>query len=323
MLNAMMKNVNSLATWTMQVACNLRRLRLWSIMGLAALAVSMSGCAMVRLGYATADELAYRWLDGWLDFNDVQSVQVRELLDDVHRWHRKTQLPDYAQWLARTAEEVMRDTTPEAVCKLGQDFTDRLGLMAERAAPGASLVALTLSDAQFGTMQKRFERSQVKFQDDYSKGDAKQREAAALERSVSRAESLYGKVDQRQREVLAQAAKDSPFDVKLQAQERQTRQNELMKMLRLARDAALAIPKDDSAKRESLAKQLRADFKAWEMQARQSPRSEYRAYQQRVTAHNCATSALVHNVASPATRQAARDKLKGYEADLRSLFAGS
>jgi hypothetical protein len=286
------------------------------IIGLAATSLGLSGCAMVRLGYANADELAYRWLDGWLDFNDAQSAQARTVLTEVHDWHRKTQLPDYAQWLAKTADDMLKDTTPEAVCKLSQDFVQRMGLMAEKAAPGSSLIAVTLSDEQLDHMQKRFERSQKKFRDDYSQPDAKQREASALERSISRAESLYGKVDARQREVLAQAAKDSPFDAKLQLVEREVRQRELMQILRAGKAAA------QSGNKEEAAKQMLAAFKKWEEGGRKSPRADYAAYQKRVSDYNCATSAKVHNVALPATRQAARDKLKGWEADLRAMAGG-
>jgi hypothetical protein len=47
----------------------------------------------------------------------------------------------------------------------------------------------------------------------------------------------------------------------------------------------------------------------------------YRAYQQRLTDYNCGFAARIHNAMSPAQRQAARDRLKGWEDDLRALAA--
>ena len=47
----------------------------------------------------------------------------------------------------------------------------------------------------------------------------------------------------------------------------------------------------------------------------------YRAYQLRLTDYNCGFAARIHNAMSPAQRLAARDRLKGWEDDLRALAA--
>ncbi len=293
------------------------RLRGWLIISLATLLLGLSGCTMVRLGYGNADDLAYLWLDGWLDFNDEQTPQARKLLADTLQWHRRTQLPDYARWLAKIQADVMQDTTPEAVCKLGNELNDRISTLSERVMPASADIAVTLTDAQLAHMQKRFDQGQKKFLDEYGKGDAKAREAATLERSISRAESIYGSLDDAQRAVLAQAAKSSPFDAQLTATERATRMREMMQILKTARDAAAAGPE---AKAQAAA-QLQVVVKKWLREGRASPRAVYRAYQERSSDYTCTVSAQVHNAAAPATRQGARDRLKGWEADARALHA--
>jgi hypothetical protein len=52
-----------------------------------------------------------------------------------------------------------------------------------------------------------------------------------------------------------------------------------------------------------------------------SPRDEYRRYAERLSQFNCTFAATLHNATSAAQRQAAGQKLKGWEADLRSLAA--
>jgi len=47
----------------------------------------------------------------------------------------------------------------------------------------------------------------------------------------------------------------------------------------------------------------------------------YRSYQQRLTDYNCSFIAQLHNSTTPAQRQVARNKLKGWEEDLRTLAA--
>jgi Family of unknown function (DUF6279) len=288
-------------------------LQRWVIIGAAALSLGLSGCAMVRIGYGSADELAYRWLDSWFDFSDTQAVKAREGLESLHAWHRKTQLPDYAQFLAKTGQDLQRDTTPQAVCKLSAEVFERVTRAGEFMMPKAVEIAVTLSDAQLASMQKRFEKGQAKYRDDYVKTDPKAREASQLERSISRAESLYGSIDANQRDVLTKAVGTNPNDPQAALAERAVRHTELMQMLRAARTVAA------DGKPEAAHAQLRSGLKKWFDESRASPRPAYRAYQQKVNDYNCAVSAQVHNAAEPATRQAARDKLKGWETDARYL----
>jgi hypothetical protein len=52
-----------------------------------------------------------------------------------------------------------------------------------------------------------------------------------------------------------------------------------------------------------------------------SPDAEYRAYQLRLGEYNCAFAAQLHNATTPTQRRQARDTLKGWENDLKSLIA--
>jgi hypothetical protein len=86
---------------------------------IAALAVTLvlalSGCSLLQIGYSQASPFAFRWLDRYVDFDDAQSLVARTALDDTVAWHRRTQLPDYMQLLARAESEVLGDATPEHV----------------------------------------------------------------------------------------------------------------------------------------------------------------------------------------------------------------
>jgi hypothetical protein len=68
--------------------------------------------------------------------------------------------------------------------------------------------------------------------------------------------------------------------------------------------------------------QAQAAVRVLAERALRSPRPEYRAYQERLTQENCALAAAMHNATTPAQRQHARDKLKGWEEDVRLIAAG-
>jgi hypothetical protein len=91
-----------------------------------ALIVALPGCSMVKLGYEQAGTLAFRWLDRYVEFDDAQSLRVRRALDDTLAWHRRTQLPEYLQLLARAEAEVVGEATPERMCAWAADIKGRV-----------------------------------------------------------------------------------------------------------------------------------------------------------------------------------------------------
>ncbi len=284
---------------------------------LAAMLLLLSACSTIRLGYGQAPTLAYHWIDSWIDFDDAQAVKAREGLEATMRWHRRTQLPDYAQWLDKTSLRVLQDTTADEVCRTSGELTTRWMALIDQMLPAATEIAATLSDAQLARIQKRFDEGMKTFRDDYAKPDPKAREETSFKRLVSRSETLYGSLDEAQTALLSKAAKTPTFDPEVVMTERMLRQNELMQILKEGRRAVQQGP------REPALAQMRGALRQWSEQAMQSARPAYRAYQKRMQEANCDLSAQVHNVAGAPVRQAARERLKGWETDARALAAAA
>src|SRR5450755_146898 len=67
---------------------------------LLSLTLALGACGMVvKLSYNQGSSIAFRWLDGFVDFDDAQSLGVRAGLDEWFAWNRRTQLADYADRL--------------------------------------------------------------------------------------------------------------------------------------------------------------------------------------------------------------------------------
>jgi Family of unknown function (DUF6279) len=276
--------------------------------------VLTSACSAVRLGYGQVPTLAYHWLDGWVDFDDTQGAKARDALEAMHRWHRRTQLPDYARWLEKTAAEMPRgDITADEVCRAGKDLEARWFALVDHLAPAAAELMSSLSDAQIARLEKRFDEGLKRFRDEHGKGDAKAREKASLERGVSRSETIYGSIDDAQRALLAQAAKTPLWDPEIVIVERKQRVRDLIDIAKEGRRAVQEGPRD-----AALAK-LRLSLRDWAEQGVQSPRADYRAFQKRMQEASCALSAQVHNAGGTAVRQAAREKLASWAADAKAL----
>ncbi|MEP7301304.1 MAG: DUF6279 family lipoprotein [Caldimonas sp.] len=274
------------------------------------LATVLSGCGMaLKLGYSQADSLTFRWLDAYVDFDDAQSLRVNDALDDWFAWHRRTQLPDYADLLARAQAELPGPATAERMCFWGREIRARIETGLERAAPALAELMPILSAQQIANIEKRYREKNAEYRDDFLQREPGRRRKAAVKREVERAELLYGRIDEAQREFVAHSVAQSPWDGELAYAERLRRQQDVLAVLRRL-----------VAKRASRA-DADAEIRAYVQRLERSPHEDYRRYSERLADHNCSFAASLHNLTSAQQRRAAVRRLKEYEGDLRGLAA--
>jgi uncharacterized coiled-coil protein SlyX len=282
--------------------------KLWII---GALCLALAGCSLLRLTYPQAPTLAYWWLDGYVDFTPAQTPRVQEQLAEWLRWHRSTQLLDYAALLQRARAEALANTTPAQVCRWYDELTARVMVSFEQALPAAAETALALTPAQMDHMQHKFDKTNAEFRETYLQATPEERLKETVKRTVDRAEPLYGKLSDAQRERIAREQASSPFDADAWLAERQQRQRDTLQTLR-----RLQAERANNA-------QMQAALRMLAERMQRSANDGYRAYQQRLKQFNCESIAELHNTTTPAQRQAAAATLKGWETDLRVLAAES
>jgi hypothetical protein len=277
---------------------------------LCAAALLLAGCSALRFAYNQGHEFVYWWLDGYADFDDAQTARVREAIDGWFRWNRGTQLGDYAALLARAEEEIAHDASAEQMCRWNGAVRERALRAFDAAVPAIAAIAPSLSAAQLEHIGQRFAERNADFRHDYRlDDDAAAQQRAALERTLDRAETLYGRLDDAQRERLARGVAGSPFDGSVWLAERRARQADILDTLRRLGRERLAPAEAQQAVR-AVAERMA-----------QSPRPAYRSYEQTLTQYQCTVAAELHNATTPAQRQAAQRKLRGWQSALRSLIA--
>ncbi len=275
----------------------------------AVLVPALSGCSALRLGYANGPQLAWWWIDGYFDFSREQAPQVKQALDNWFDWHRSSQLPDYVALLASVRQQVLEPTTPALVCR----WQDRVRLQLEPALARATAdfadIVPGLGDAQFKHLEQKYAKLIDETRANFLQADAAARQRESLKRAVERAERVYGSLDDAQLRVIVAGVAASPFNPELWLAERLRRQRDTLQVLR--RLVAERSERD----------QRIAALRALVQRTERSPNPEYRAYQLKLADYNCALAAQIHNAATPAQRQKARDNLKGWADDLRAVLA--
>jgi Family of unknown function (DUF6279) len=289
----------------------------WALALLAALV--LAGCSVLRIGYSQAPMLAYFWIDGFVDINEAQRPPLRESIDRWFDWHRRTEMPRYAALLVRAQREVMEPRlTTDQLCAWRDEAQRRLDAALDEATPAIAALMVSLTPEQIRHMERKLAKDGEELRNDFAQADRSERAQGAFKRTLERYENLYGRLDDTQRGRLAELLASSPFDADRWLTERERRNRDLIATLtsvaaggRAGTDRAAALAQGQAAVHVLAERFIR------------SPRPEYRAYQQRLTQENCALAAAMHNLTTPAQRLYARDKLKGWENEVRLIVNGN
>lgn len=277
------------------------------MLGLLAVAGVLQACSVMKLAYNQAPDLAYWYLDDYLDLTGEQSLRVKASLSQLQAWHRQTQLPVYITALQQLQQQIPSDITAAAACKVATDIRNNLGTVAHRAESLAAGVAIMLQPGQLKHLEKKFAKTNAKAEDEMEEDREKTRQGKRYEQMLSRAESLYGTLDEPQRAVIARRLEQSRFDVRVLFAEKKRRQHDALQTLQ------------PMATGQSSAAQAQAALRGLVERTMNPLEPVYRRYLDQLSQENCQSFAELHNSTTPAQRSKAVETLKGYEQDFRIL----
>jgi hypothetical protein len=276
------------------------------------LACLLQACSAVKIAYNQAPELAYWYLDSYVDFTGVQSLQVKDELEKLQVWHRKTQLPDYVATLQKLQQKLPADMDAAQVCGIFFDVRRKLVAISDQVEPAVAAVAGTLGTSQLTHMERKFVKGNADYREDFLESTPKASHRKRYKQAVSRAEMLYGRLDDPQLEAISLAIDRSGFDAAQSYAERVRRQQDALGTLRTlaaSRSSPAAIESNRSAVRALLESSIN------------SPDANYRAYLETMTQANCKSFAGLHNSTSARQRLHAVGVLHDYELAFRILAA--
>jgi Family of unknown function (DUF6279) len=279
---------------------------------LAALALGLLGaCSAIKIAYNQAPDLAYWWLDGYVDFNDRQSPVVREQLAALMAWHRQSELPKVAVLLQKTQGLVANNMSSAQACELFSEVTVMVNAVLDKALPSVAELAPTITAQQIAAMQTKQQKNIAEYSKDYIAASPTERSAKRLKDAIGRSERLYGKLEAAQIAAIERTIQNSTFDAATSLKERVQRQKdgvELMRTLASSKPASLAV---------------QTSLRSYITRSLNSPDPAYRAYAQTMVREGCDAFAAVHASTTPAQRANAVQILKGYEMDVRALVKPS
>ena len=283
-----------------------RLVRRWTLL---CLPLVLSGCSMLQTVYNRSTDLAYWWIDGFVDVSADQRPLLIEDLQSYQQWHRTTQLPRYTQWLQDMQTLALQDVSEEQSCKLYQEIWDSLLTLTDQADAGTTRLVSSLSATQIEHLRTKIERHHRDWRRDWIEPGHAEVLDKRVKRTRERAEDFYGRLDARQQRLLRQQAERSPYDMAMSEALRLRRQEDIVSTLRTLQSQP--FPPDE----------IRRQVRALLQRSVTSPVASQQAYVDRVNNYNCRAMAQLHNSTSTEQRQSAFKRLQKYERDARALMA--
>jgi hypothetical protein len=124
------------------------------VLFLALVLALVAGCSTVRLTYNHGDTVLYWWLNAYLDFDSDQSDWVKNDINKLFQWHRKTQLRDYAGLLANWQRQLAGNPTQADLLADYRDVKARTELLAFKALPDMADLARSVKPEQIAQIEK-------------------------------------------------------------------------------------------------------------------------------------------------------------------------
>ena len=275
---------------------------------LVVLCAFLTACGAIKLTYNNADSLIYWWLDGYVDFTVDQKVHVKNEMQAFQQWHRKTQLPAFAEIAHSLQTIASSEVTAAQLCTLADQVQERLlPPLTTYLEPQVLWLVTHLTPAQIKSIEEKYAKTNEKWLDEWQP-ETKRELVKNTEKSIrERTDSLYGNLESDQRKWLHETISASPFNSKMAYAERLRRQQDTVTTLKEIQARKLNV---DGA---------REPMRALMQRSLVSPDSNYVAYAARMKQSNCELYAKLHNSMNTVQRAHALSKLKDYERDFHTL----
>ena len=275
-------------------------------------ALTISACSIVRVGYEAIPWYAFWQLDRYWALDSAQAAYGQDSIEELLRWHRRSELPEYARWLRRINERIQAPIDLAEAMSWRRAMNGFWTRAVHRIAPELTEIVVTLRTEQVEQMKKRMASENDDYRKEYLPEDLSERQTRRIKRIEERIEYYLGGITDRQREIVRQMAALMPRNELVWLQERLARQHDLTALLDRLRRPGQTL---SDVERQEASRQV-TDFllSVWEPQ---DPRRR-QSLEEALKASDEITMAVL-NVATPAQRTALSRRLSGWANELEAL----
>ncbi|MBV7538243.1 hypothetical protein KW842_20925 [Duganella sp. sic0402] len=270
----------------------------------------LAACSSLKLAYNNGDTLLYWWLDGYVDLNAEQKGWVKEDIDKLFHWHRKTQLQDYIQILQTAQRQLSASPTQADLQNDYDEIKKRTEALLLKATPELAELARSLQPEQIATLERKFANNNADFRKKNMRGDKEAQQRFRFKKSMEQFELWFGNFTDEQEAQIRKASDARPLNNEIWLDERTRRQNSILALARKVQSEKLG--------KEATQAQIQTLIKDG---FRRLDNSERKAFFDAAEEANIQLVLTVINLATPAQKAHAQRRMQGWIDDFRSLSA--
>ena len=202
------------------------------VLCLLATMVVLAACSSVKFAYNQSDTLLYWFVDAYVDLDSEQAGLVKEDIGQLIKWHRKTQLRDYSQFLVKAQGQLAGNMTQADLKADYKDIKGRTETLAYKALPELTDLALSVKPAQIANIEEKFRKNNDTYRKKFVAIDTDKKQKQRYKKSMEQFELWFGNFSKEQEAILRKASDVRPLDNQVWLDERIIRQKKIIAVLR-------------------------------------------------------------------------------------------
>jgi hypothetical protein len=209
--------------------------------------LAVAACSSVRFAYNQGNTLLYWWVDAYIDLDSEQVAPVKEDIEHLISWHRKTQLQDYSALLVNAKRQLAGNVTQADLKANYREIKARTELLAFKALPELADLALSVKPEQIANIEEKFNKNNETYRKKFIAVDKEKQQKLRYRKSMEQFELWFGNFSSEQEAILRKASDARPLNNELWLEERVLRQRKIITLLRevhakkLGKDATMAL----------------------------------------------------------------------------------
>jgi hypothetical protein len=177
--------------------------------------------------------LLYWFVDAYVDLDSEQAPLVKADIGQLIKWHRKTQLRDYSQLLAKAQGQLAGGNVNHADLKASyKDIKGRTEALAYKALPELTDLALSVKPEQIANIEEKFRKNNETYRRKFVSIDNDKKQKQRYKKSMEQFELWFGSFNGDQEAILRKASDARPLDNQVWLDERIIRQKKIVAVLR-------------------------------------------------------------------------------------------
>jgi hypothetical protein len=208
-------------------------LQRFRVLALLTIMVALAACSSIKFAYNQGDTLLYWFVDAYVDLDSEQAPLVKEDIGQLIKWHRKTQLRDYSQFLAKAQTQLASSNITHADLKADyKDIKARTETLAYKALPELTDLALSVKPEQIANIEEKFRKNNETYRKKFVSIDNDKKQKQRYKKSMEQFELWFGSFSGDQEAILRKASDARPLDNQVWLDERIIRQKKIISALR-------------------------------------------------------------------------------------------